>query len=75
VARTPEPSRGVSESTLPGVAAIVRDPSIQLGLELMDGGGQLPRGRSNFAVAHDNIDLDAARARARGVWTPGVLTR
>jgi glyoxylate reductase len=59
----------------PGAAAIVADPSIEVGPELMDAVGNSLEVVSNFGVGHDNIDLDAAHAReVRATNTPGVLT-
>jgi glyoxylate reductase len=58
-----------------GAAAIVADPSIEVGPELMDAVGSSLQVVSNFGVGYDNIDLDAARARGvRATNTPGVLT-
>ena len=59
----------------PGAVAVVADPSIEVGSELMDAVGGSLEVVSNFGVGHDNIDLDAARARGvRATNTPGVLT-
>ena len=59
----------------PGAAAIVADPGIEVGPELMDAAGSSLEVVSNFGVGHDNIDLDAARARGvRATNTPGVVT-
>jgi glyoxylate reductase len=58
-----------------GAAAIVADPSIEVGPKLMDAVGSSLVVVSNFGVGYDNIDLDAARARGvRATNTPGVLT-
>jgi glyoxylate reductase len=60
---------------LAGAAAIVTDPSIHVGAELLDAAGPTLRVVANFGVGYDNIDLDAARARAvRVTNTPDVLT-
>jgi glyoxylate reductase len=58
-----------------GAAAIVADPSIEVGAELMDAVGSSLAVVSNFGVGYDNIDLNAARTRGvRATNTPGVLT-
>ena len=58
-----------------GAAAIVADPSIPVGPELMDAAGTSLKVVSNFGVGYDNIDIEAARARGvRATNTPGVLT-
>jgi glyoxylate reductase len=59
----------------PGAAAIVAEPSIEVGPELMDAAGRSLEVVSNFGVGYDNIDVDAARARGvRVTNTPDVLT-
>ena len=58
-----------------GAAAIVTDPSIPVGADLLDEAGSSLKVVANFGVGYDNIDLDAARARGvRVTNTPGVLT-
>jgi lactate dehydrogenase-like 2-hydroxyacid dehydrogenase len=58
----------------PGAAAIVADPSVDVGPELMDAVGGSLRVVSNFGVGYDHIDIDAARARGvRVTNTPDVL--
>lgn len=59
----------------PGCAAIVADPTVEVGPELLDAAGPGLRVVANFAVGYDNIDLDACRERGVAVTnTPGVLT-
>jgi glyoxylate reductase len=59
----------------PGAVAVVADPSVEVGPDLMDAVGGSLEVVSNFGVGYDNIDLDAARARGvRATNTPGVLT-
>lgn len=59
----------------PGCAAIVADPTVPIGPELLDAAGDQLRVVANFAVGYDNIDLDACRERGLVVTnTPGVLT-
>jgi glyoxylate reductase len=58
-----------------GAAAIVADPSIPIDAELLDAAGGSLKIVANFAVGHDNIDIEAARARGiRATNTPDVLT-
>ena len=58
-----------------GAAAIVADPSIPIDAELLDAAGRSLKIVANFAVGHDNIDVEAARARGiRATNTPDVLT-
>lgn len=60
---------------VPGAAAIVADPTVPVDAELLDAAGDGLRVVSNFAVGHDNIDLDACAERGVAVTnTPGVLT-
>jgi glyoxylate reductase len=62
-------------SHVAGAAAIVTDPSIEVGAGLLDSAGSSLEVVANFGVGFDNIDLDAARARGvRITNTPGVLT-
>jgi glyoxylate reductase len=59
----------------PGVNAIVADPTVPVGDELLDAAGEGLRVVANFAVGYDNIDLEACRARDVAVSnTPGALT-
>ena len=59
----------------PGSNAIVADPSVPVGPELLDAAGPRLRLVANFAVGYDNVDLDACRERGVVVTnTPGVLT-
>jgi glyoxylate reductase len=59
----------------PGVDAIVADPSVPVDDRLLDAAGERLRVVANFAVGHDNVDLDACRRRGIAVTnTPGVLT-
>lgn len=58
-----------------GAAAIVADPTVEVGTELLDAAGPGLRAVANFAVGVDNVDLDACRERGVAVTnTPGVLT-
>lgn len=58
-----------------GAEAIVTDPGIPVGAELLDSAGSSLKVVANFGVGYDNVDLDAARAReVRVTNTPGVLT-
>jgi glyoxylate reductase len=58
-----------------GVNAIVSDPTVTVGPELLDAAGPTLRLVANFAVGYDNIDLDACRERGVFVThTPDVLT-
>jgi glyoxylate reductase len=59
----------------PGVTAIVADPTVPVRAELLDAAGEALRVVANYAVGHDNIDLEACRERDVAVTnTPGVLT-
>ena len=59
----------------PGAAAIVTDPTVAVGPELLDAAGPGLRLVANFAVGYDNIDLDACRERGViATNTPDVLT-
>ncbi len=71
LAATPERVRELAE----GVGAIVADPTVAVGPELLDAAGPGLRLVANFAVGHDNIDLDACRERdVIATNTPDVLT-
>ena len=59
----------------PGCAAVVADPSVPVGADLLDAAGPELRVVANFAVGYDNVDLDACRERGVAVTnTPDVLT-
>ena len=59
----------------PGAVAIVADPTVAVGDELLDAAGPQLRVVANFAVGYDNVDLDACRRRGVAVTnTPDVLT-
>ena len=59
----------------PGAAAIVADPTVPVGDELLDAAGRDLRVVANFAVGYDNVDLEACRRRGIVVTnTPDVLT-
>ena len=59
----------------PGCAAIVADPTVPVGADLLDAAGPGLRVVANFAVGYDNVDLGACRKRDVIVTnTPGVLT-
>ncbi len=59
----------------PGAAAIVADPTVAVDERLLDAAGPDLRVVANFAVGHDNVDLEACRRRGVAVTnTPGVLT-
>ena len=58
-----------------GAAGIVTDPSIPVDAAFLDVAGGSLEVVANFGVGHDNVDLEAARARGvRVTNTPGVLT-
>ena len=59
----------------PGATAIVTNPSVPVGAELLDAAGAALRVVANFGVGYDNIDLGAIRDRGlRATNTPDVLT-
>jgi glyoxylate reductase len=59
----------------PGTAAIVTDPTVAVGPELLDAAGPGLKLVANFAVGYDNVDLDACRERGViATNTPDVLT-
>jgi len=59
----------------PGADAIVADPTVVVDEPLLDAAGARLRVVANFAVGHDNVDLDACRRRGVVVTnTPDVLT-
>jgi glyoxylate reductase len=60
----------------PGAAALVADPSVPIDAEVLDACGEQLKVVANFAVGHDNVDLDACRERGVAVTnTPDVLTQ
>jgi glyoxylate reductase len=66
---------GELRSLAVGCDAIVADPSVPVGSELLDAAGPELRVVANFAVGYDNVDLDACRERGVAVTnTPDVLT-
>lgn len=59
----------------PGASALVADPSMPVNSELLDACGDQLRVVANFAVGHDNVDLEACKERGVIVTnTPDVLT-
>ena len=62
-------------SLAPGVDAIVADPTVTVGEDLLEAAGSQLRVVANFAVGHDNVDLEMCRRRDVIVTnTPDVLT-
>jgi glyoxylate reductase len=60
---------------IPGVAALVADPTVPVDAELLDAAGLELRIVANFAVGYDNVDLAACNRRGVVVTnTPDVLT-
>jgi glyoxylate reductase len=58
-----------------GADAVVADPSVPVDAELLEAAGEQLRVVANFAVGHDNIDLDACAERGIvATNTPDVLT-
>jgi glyoxylate reductase len=58
-----------------GAAAIVAEPGVEVDGEMLDAPGASLQVVANFGVGHDNVDLEAARARGvRVTNTPDVLT-
>jgi len=58
-----------------GAAAIVADPTVEVGAGLLDAAGPGLRVVANVAVGYDNVDLAACAERGVAVTnTPGVLT-
>jgi glyoxylate reductase len=58
-----------------GVDAIVADPTVVVDEAVLDAAGPQLRVIANFAVGHDNVDLEACRRRGVAVTnTPDVLT-
>jgi glyoxylate reductase len=59
----------------PGVDAIVADPTVAISEPLLEAAGPALKIVANFAVGHDNVDLEACRQRGVMVTnTPEVLT-
>lgn len=68
-------SRDVRLDLVGGASAIVADPSVPVDDELLDRAGSALMIVANFAVGHDNVDLEACAARGVTVTnTPDVLT-
>jgi glyoxylate reductase len=71
----PRPERSRLHEHLPGAVAIVGDPSTRVDAGLLDLAGPTLKVVANFAVGHDNIDVEAVRERGiRATNTPDVLT-
>jgi glyoxylate reductase len=69
------PERAWLREHVTGASAIVSDPSITIDAELLDAAGDSLMVVANFAVGHDNIDIEAVRERGvRATNTPDVLT-
>ena len=67
--------RGRLLESVAGADAVVSDPTVAVDAELLDAAGSQLKVVANFAVGHDNIDLEACRARKVVVTnTPDVLT-
>jgi glyoxylate reductase len=61
---------------VPDANAIVADPTVPVDDELLDAAGDALQIVANFAVGHDNIDLEACRRRGIVTTnTPNVLTQ
>ena len=61
---------------VPGCNALVADPTVPVDGELLDAAGDALKIVANFAVGHDNIDLEACRSRGIvATNTPNVLTQ
>jgi glyoxylate reductase len=70
-----EASRSTLLELASGAAALVADPSVPVDSEVLDACGDGLRLVANFAVGHDNVDLDECRRRDVIVTnTPDVLT-
>jgi glyoxylate reductase len=58
-----------------GAFALIADPTVPVGAQLLDDAGPSLKIVSNFAVGHDNVDLTACHERGIAVTnTPDVLT-
>lgn len=69
------PERSWLREHVPGAVAMVTDPSVPVDAELLDLAGASLKVVANFAVGHDNLDLDALRERGvRATNTPDVLS-
>src|SRR5262245_2425404 len=61
---------------VPECNALVADPTVPVDGELLDAAGEGLQVVANFAVGHDNIDLEACRSRGViATNTPNVLTQ
>jgi glyoxylate reductase len=70
-----EASRSTLLELAPGAAALVADPSVPVDSEVLDACGDALKLVANFAVGHDNVDLEECRRRGVIVTnTPDVLT-
>lgn len=68
---TPESLRELAA----GCAAIIADPTVPVGPDLLEAAGSQLEVVANFAVGYDNVDIEACRERGVAVTnTPGVLT-
>jgi glyoxylate reductase len=71
----PRPERSRLHERVRGAVAVVSDPSTRVDAGLLDAGGPTLKVVANFAVGHDNIDVEAVRERGiRATNTPDVLT-
>jgi glyoxylate reductase len=71
-----EASRSTLLELAPGAAALVADPSVPVDSDVLDACGDGLKVVANFAVGHDNVDLEECRGRGVIVTnTPGVLTQ
>ena len=69
------PERSWLYERIPGAAALVADPSIDVDGALLDTAGGSLKVVSNFGVGYDNFDVEAIRERGiRATNTPDVLT-
>lgn len=60
---------------VPGARALVADPTVPVGADLLEACGSQLAVVANFAVGYDNVDLEACRSRRVAVTnTPNVLT-
>ncbi len=63
------------QALVAGAEALVADPTVSVDAELLEAAGSQLRVVANFAVGHDNIDLEECRRRRIAVTnTPDVLT-
>ena len=69
------PERSWLYERIPGAAALVADPSVDVDGALLDTAGGSLKVVSNFGVGYDNFDVEAIRGRGiRATNTPDVLT-